>query len=114
MVVPLDAFGGLQCHWESLEVSLNLGQNHKSNPVPAAESPIELALLHNLVQYLYYSNLIFWAVSVADSWEGCNYSITGVQGSHPEQPEGIPAWYTPDLRSCRSAGPHLQAKGSRQ
>lgn len=58
---------------------------------------------------------------MADSWEGCNYSITGTQGSRCEHtgkqlpkersPGGAPLWPIPGVGPCSwsSPGPHLQA-----
>ena len=54
-------------------------RTHQSDPVSAAESLVELICIIWL--NIYRANLIFWAVSTADSWEGCNYGITGAQGS---------------------------------
>lgn len=63
---------------------------------------------------IYGANLIFWAVSMADSWEDCNYGITRAQGSCCEcTPRGClqtnaalggpPTSSTPDLCSWSSA-----------
>lgn len=58
-------------------------RTHQSDPVSAAESLVELICIIWL--NIYRANLIFWAVSTADSWEGCNYGITGAQGSRRER-----------------------------
>lgn len=61
---------------------------------------------------IYRASLIFWAVSTADSWEGCNYGITGAQGaaasardaaSKQTRPRGAPAAATPHICSWGSA-----------
>lgn len=86
-------------------------RTHQSDPVSAAESLVELICI--IWFNIYRANLIFWAVSTADSWEGCNYGITGAQGSRrertprcsfqtnaaPGRPRGGPAAATPHL--CR-------------
>lgn len=95
-------------------------RTHQSDPVSAAESLVELICI--IWFNIYRANLIFWAVSTADSWEGCNYGITGAQGSRRERTPrcsfqtnaalGSPRRGYPTSLHGALPGPHLQGRST--
>lgn len=59
---------------------LQAGPQPTNQTVSAAESLVKFICI--IWFNIYEANLIFWAVSMADSWEACNYGITRMRGSH--------------------------------